>query len=144
MIYFTNTANSGAGSLRQAILDAQPGDVVAPDPTVFGAGESVTISLSSRLDVRKALTLSGGSTRLTLLSTNLERCLYSFNDAAYFHAENLTIVGSVVAFAPENVFRNCYIGANNASAIGVLGRSAVSFYDCVVTGFRKQGCYNMR
>jgi hypothetical protein len=44
-----NTADSGSGSLRQVLLDAQMGDIIAFDPTVFPPGEPATILLASGL-----------------------------------------------------------------------------------------------
>ncbi|MGD2178663.1 MAG: right-handed parallel beta-helix repeat-containing protein, partial [Anaerolineae bacterium] len=45
----TNTADSGPGTLRQALLDGQYGDTIAFDPAVFPPTAPVTISLTSAL-----------------------------------------------------------------------------------------------
>ncbi len=59
-----NLNNNGAGSLRQAILDAAAGDIV-----VFSTGG--TITLSSRIDITKDLTIQGpGVCELTVSGNN--------------------------------------------------------------------------
>ena len=54
-IYVTSTANSGSGSLRQAIADAADGDVILFDPAIFPAGQTTAIYLSSYLSVNKSI-----------------------------------------------------------------------------------------
>jgi len=48
-IVVTSPADSGAGTLRQALLDAQPGDTITFDPAVFLPGSPVTLTLTSGL-----------------------------------------------------------------------------------------------
>lgn len=62
IIYITSNASSGTGTLRQAILDASPGDVIKPAPELEGA----TITLASILNVSTAVTIEGGAKRLTI------------------------------------------------------------------------------
>ncbi len=45
----TSTADSGPGTLRQALLDAGNGDAITFDPAVFPPGSPVTITLASAL-----------------------------------------------------------------------------------------------
>ena len=146
-IYFTNNANSGAGSLRQAVADAADGDVISPDPTVFAAGESVAIVLTGGLSVNKSLTISGGATKLTIstVSPDSSYALYFPVGAGTICLENLTVVGRVNAFAEVNIARRCFFGGNAANAHGVQGttNSAIRLYDCVVTGFRRYGVYTV-
>lgn len=62
----TSTADSGSGSLRQAIADAQSGDTIIFDNTgenpPFPDGVETSIALSSTLSFNKALTIDGGAT----------------------------------------------------------------------------------
>src|SRR5687767_4951806 len=51
----TNVNDSGAGSLRQAILDAAPGDTINFDPSLAGQ----TIALNSQINLQKDLTIDG-------------------------------------------------------------------------------------
>ena len=46
-ITVTSTADSGPGSLRQALESAQPGDTITFDPTVFPPNAPATIFVSS-------------------------------------------------------------------------------------------------
>jgi len=48
-IIVTSSADSGPGALRQALLDAQSGDTINFDPTVFPPSAPVTIFLTSGL-----------------------------------------------------------------------------------------------
>ena len=48
-ILVTSAADSGPGTLRQALLDAQDGDTITFDPTVFPPTAPVTISITSAL-----------------------------------------------------------------------------------------------
>jgi parallel beta-helix repeat protein len=48
-ILVTNTADSGSGTLRRALLDAQSGDTITFDPVVFLPEAPVTIHLTSGL-----------------------------------------------------------------------------------------------
>lgn len=49
-----SNADAGAGSLRQALIDATPGDTIDFSPTAVP-----TITLASELVIDKALTISG-------------------------------------------------------------------------------------
>ena len=51
----TNANDSGAGSLRQAILEAAPGDTINFDPSLAGQ----TIALNSQINLEKDLTIDG-------------------------------------------------------------------------------------
>ncbi len=53
----TTTQDGGVGSLRQAILDAQPGDAIVFNPGVFSA--SLTLQLAGQIEVSKSLTIDG-------------------------------------------------------------------------------------
>ena len=53
VVYFTSNASTGAGSLAEAIQNAQPGDVVRPDETVFERGSTIEITLAATLTVDK-------------------------------------------------------------------------------------------
>lgn len=59
-----NTNAVGDGSLYQTVLDAQEGDVVAPDPTSFSAGERVVIDFADILKIERPITIDAGKTRL--------------------------------------------------------------------------------
>jgi hypothetical protein len=49
-IVVTNAEDSGPGTLRQALLEAQKSDIITFDPTVFPPSAPVTISITSPLE----------------------------------------------------------------------------------------------
>src|SRR5215469_12437429 len=71
-IVVTNTNDSGSGSLRQALADANDGD------TIDATGVSGTILLTSgQLDVHKSITLNGpGANNLTVDGNAQSRVFY--------------------------------------------------------------------
>ncbi len=87
----TNTNNSGAGSLRQALLDANNSDVI--DAT----GISGTITLVSELVVNDDVTINGpGAASLTVSGNDTVR-VFSINTGKTVVINNLTVAhGKVV------------------------------------------------
>jgi hypothetical protein len=82
----TNLNDSGAGSLRQAISDADPGGAIT-----FQAGLSGAITLGSELTIDKDLTIQGpGANLLTVSGANAVRV---FN----IPAGNVTLTGLTIA-----------------------------------------------
>jgi len=71
-IIVTSTADSGPGTLRQALLDAQSGDAITFDPVIFPPSAPVTISVTSELPhIRQGnLTIDGSDSRVVLDGTN--------------------------------------------------------------------------
>jgi predicted outer membrane repeat protein len=55
-----NTNDSGAGSLRQAVLDAASGDTIVFDETAFPVNDTTIIYLETVMTVDKTLTLDAG------------------------------------------------------------------------------------
>ena len=144
-IYFTNTAHTGDGTLRQALLDAQNGDVVEPDPSVFGAGETVSIAVASPLEVAVGATLRAGATRLTLLrTTETAATLFSATaNATGFVAEDVAFVGRVYVYSANATFRRCRFNGNaaNAHLLHVQAGGGLTLYDCAVYGGLGRGVY---
>src|SRR6267142_1593575 len=70
-ITVSNTKDSGAGSLRQALLTAAPGDTID-----FAANVKGTIKLNSTLTITKNVTISGpGATTLRISGNDTVRIL---------------------------------------------------------------------
>ena len=69
IIYFTNNADKGDGSLCAAIMSAKDGDVIRPDESVFERGSTIEILLASTLTIDKTLTLDGGRIASDLTAT---------------------------------------------------------------------------
>ncbi|MEO5718673.1 MAG: choice-of-anchor Q domain-containing protein [Chthoniobacterales bacterium] len=104
LITVTNTADSGAGSLRQAIVDAQANDTIDFAPDVRG-----TIALmSGELLISKALTIQGPGADLLAIDagdappTNLSRLLRIDAHGSAVSISGLTLTrGLVLMFFPE-------------------------------------------
>ena len=79
----TSNADSGAGSLRQAILDAAVGD------TITFAGD-YTILLASQLTISKNLTIDGGTHSVTVSGNNAVR-VFTVNSGVTFNLNNITV-----------------------------------------------------
>ena len=72
-IIVTSTADSGIGTLRQALLNAQSGDTITFDPTVFPPTAPVTISVTSELPfvTQGDLTIDASNAGVTLDGSNV-------------------------------------------------------------------------
>ena len=72
-ITVTNNNDSGAGSLRKAIADAEPGDTIEFDPSL--ANQTIALT-SGQLEIDKDLTLDGGNaSNLTISGNNTSRVI---------------------------------------------------------------------
>ncbi|HUE90026.1 MAG TPA: thrombospondin type 3 repeat-containing protein [Vicinamibacterales bacterium] len=111
-----NTNDSGPGSLREAILNALPGDTIDFDFDVTG-----TITLSSTLTIDKDLTISGpGAASLSVSGNN---SVVVFVTAYYTH---VTISGLTVS-GGFNANRGGWGG-------GIVNRGSMTVSNCVITG----------
>ncbi len=116
-ITVTNTNDSGAGSLRQAIIDASPGDAINFAPSV------TTIGLTSgELVIGKNLTITGpGANRLTVQR--------SANAPGFriFHISSSTVSVSISGITISNGY------ANFDSGGGILSAGVLRLTDCTVS-----------
>lgn len=139
-IFFTNTNQIGDGSLYQTVLDAQEGDVVAPDPTVFGVGERVVIDFADILKIERPITIDAGKTRLILRRTTasavpkdiLIDCVYS--TIVSFNARGIALNGRVLVggSGQKHRFDKCIFGgfATVRNSFHTTGNCDVEFNDC--------------
>jgi len=69
----TSTADSGPGTLRQALRDAQPGDTITFDASIFPPAAPVTITLTTSLPtlIRGNLTLNASNAGVVLDGSQL-------------------------------------------------------------------------
>ncbi|MBX7105659.1 MAG: right-handed parallel beta-helix repeat-containing protein [Gemmataceae bacterium] len=115
----TNTNNSGAGSLRQAVLDANAAvglDTIAFDATVFAAAKTITLTTGELL-VTEFLTVEGPTGALTVSGNNAGRI---------FHFENASAVAS-------GTLRNMTLTAGKAGA-GTDGGAILSTEPLTIVG----------
>lgn len=139
-IFFTNTNQIGDGSLYQTVLDAQEGDVVTPDPTVFGVGERVVIDFADILKIERPITIDAGKTRLILRRTTasavpkdvLIDCVYS--TIVSFNARGIAFNGRVLVggSGQKHRFDKCIFGgfATVRNSFHTTGNCNVEFNDC--------------
>ncbi|PHI21733.1 hypothetical protein CEQ90_00140 [Lewinellaceae bacterium SD302] len=77
-ITVNNTADAGAGTLRQAVMDAMPGDTI-----LFDASTNLSIiSLASQIDVSDDLTIIGNGELMTVLNGGGATRLFNVTDGA--------------------------------------------------------------
>ena len=150
-IYFTSSADSGSGTLREAIASAAEDDTIAPDPTVFTTGP-VVISLSSYLPILpQNATLDGGSIGIVLDGQNNSMSGYSsVRGTGTMTVINLTVKRYKVttnapvfvnAASSTCVFKRCKFVDNTGvwyGAVYIL-RGHMSFSDCLITGNKATG-----
>ncbi len=96
----SNLNDSGAGSLRQAILDANA--AAGPDTVTFQAGLTGTITLTSgQLDVTDSVDIQGpGAAVISVSGNNASRVFYLYNNAALI---DVTISGLTITQGAANI-----------------------------------------
>ena len=150
-IYFTSNADSGDGTLRDAITNASVGDTIVPDPVAFENIEEVVISLSSSLTLRP-VTIAGsinrrivfdgqGSIRFANITSGLniafEYCDFKngiqTGSTSPFYVASLS-TEETISFANCRFFDNVgyYCGFFHAATANFKG--TVSFRNCVAYG----------
>ena len=130
----TNTNDSGAGSLRAAIGDALPGDIVTFSPALTSGGPSTITLTSGQLEIMKSITIQGpGRDLLAVSGNNMSRVLYvSGQDVAVSGitlrngtvASGQTGAGANVAANSQLTMSGCRVAACSGSygaGLDVLG-----------------------
>lgn len=123
----TSASDSGPGSLRQAIADAAPGDVIE-----FKLTYPATISLTSgELLLNKNLTIAGPGARDLAISGNSSSRVFNNTSTANVSLERMTIIngkalsGGGLATAPQSMFRliNLALTGNAATFGGAIANA---------------------
>jgi len=113
-----NTNDSGAGSLRQAVLDANAN----PGPDTINFASSLnggTIVLTSgQLSITDALQINGPGANLLAVSGNA-------NSRVFSNSSNATIVGLAI--------ENGQVDASVGAGAGILNSGNMTLQDCVIT-----------
>ena len=147
-IYFTTNADSGSGSLRQALANAAPGDSVTPDPGVAWGGDVIAVTLASPLVITKDITCDGGLFWIELDGQAAVRCLNASSGAAAVFRRVRFIDGKTAAggglfysshASAVTVFEQCVFAGGQAANYGgcaYVYKGRAAFRDCVVTGGR--------
>lgn len=135
VVYFTSNASTGAGSLVETIANAQPGDVILPDESVFERGSIIEIALVSTLTIDKTLTLDGGPYRVRLNGGGAVVCanVESGVSVTFTGYEFVSSSGAGVVANGPTTFERCVVAGSNGAGIAASGAS-VTLSDSVVCG----------
>jgi uncharacterized protein (TIGR03437 family) len=140
----TNTNNNGAGSLRQAILDAPANGEILFDPGVFNIARTITMS-SGEILINKSLTITGpGADLLTLTGNNTQRIFRvaanvpnaTINDITIANGRATDVGGGIVSDGNLTLNR-CKVVNNFAANSGggvYVGGATAAFTDCTFSG----------
>ena len=117
----TSENDSGAGSLRQVVIDALPGDVIS-----FNLGNGPhTVTLASEIPIDKDLTINGSAANPTSISGGGVTRVFNVAFGKMVSLGNLTIAngnvsgdGGAVLNNGDLSLRNCTFANNNASGNG--------------------------
>ncbi|HAX78902.1 MAG TPA: hypothetical protein DCY88_24505, partial [Cyanobacteria bacterium UBA11372] len=99
LIEVTNTNDSGAGSLRQAILSAAAGSTIRFSPTL--ANQTINLT-SGQFNLDKNLIIDGaGVSNITISGNNASR-IFNVQNGVNFTLRNLTLANGRLAADPNN------------------------------------------
>lgn len=143
-IYFTNTNASGDGTLYNAVNTARAGDVVSPDPSIFGVGERIEIDFVDILRIEEPITIDAAGTNLILTKTQISGNIpsYILIDTSYsrimgLDARGITFKGRVLIGDNSSIFRfyNCRFGGfpKFYNSVHTVGYCTIEMYDCTLT-----------
>lgn len=119
-ITVTNSNDSGAGSFRQAVLDAVAGGTIVFDAATNGN----TIVLTSQVMINKNLTISGNGEGQTMISGDDATRILSVTDTDNLTINNLTLTNGYAA--------------DNGGAV-LCTNSMVTFNDVTITASEAAG-----
>src|SRR6266511_436651 len=126
VLVVTSALDGGPGSLRQALLDAGPGDVITFDPAVFPPDAPTAVSLSSELPhVIGNLTIDGSDAGVILDGAKLPRgkfisgLVIDSDGSRIFGLQVINFPGPGIAIAAG---RNNAIGGERTTGAGPIGQ----------------------
>src|ERR1041384_3875901 len=117
----TTNADSGAGSLRQAIADACPGTSI----TFSGVTSPITLT-GGEIVIDKDLTITGPNVSLTISGNNSSR-IFNVQNGNSVSISNLTFTNGSASFGGaifnqgDLIIRNCTFTGNKAAGSGAEG-----------------------
>ena len=143
----TNTNDSGAGSLRQAIIDVGAGDEIT-----FDAGVTGTITLTSgELAINKDMTITGPGADVLSIDGNASSRIFEIGTS--YTNPTVTITGLTITNGSETygggiynysdnlTLENCAISGNSASSWGggmfnqgYRGHCSPTLTNCTISG----------
>lgn len=128
-IVVNSTANSGPGTLRQALLDVQSGDTITFDPEVFPPSTPATIYVSSELPniTQGNLTVDASNAGVILDGSNIQEGGWA--SGLDISSDGNTIQGlQIVSFSPGagvslvGQARKNTIGGDRSIGVGPIGQ----------------------
>jgi len=138
----TSTGDTGPGTLRQAILDAAPGDTIR-----FAAGGQGVIYLDSALTIDKALAIAGGGSDNVVISGSFVTDLIHVTNDASLTLSGVTLTEGFATTAEwAAVLTNPGDGTvtldhvaveNNVAAVDLLGYAPGSSASTRLDAFRR-------
>ena len=157
-VVVTSLDDSGPGTLRQALLDAQPADVITFDSSTFPPTSPVTISLQSELPEITAndLTIDASNAGIVLDGSEVSGGLYAGSGLVINGANGVTIRGlQILNFPGDGVFllgstTNATIGGDRLTGTAPLGQgnlisrnggNGIELFGSGTTGNRMMGNY---
>jgi CSLREA domain-containing protein len=140
----TNANDAGAGSLRQALLDANinPGADTINFAPLFNTAQTITLT-SGELVINSNLTLNGTGANLLTVSGNNASRVFTINGGLTVSMSGLTVTGGSVtgdgggirSFGILNL-SNCAITNNTATGFsgGIDTNDSLSVTNCTISG----------
>ncbi len=121
----TTTADSGAGSLREAIANACPGATITFASPLFDTAQTITLT-SGVLTIDKDLTINGpGAKLLTINGNNADR-VFLINANVIAAITGVTITGGSSTPVPT------LFNTTNGGGIFVLGSGQLTLNNCTI------------
>ena len=135
-ITVSNTNDSGPGSLRQALVDANDGD------TINFAVIGTTMLTSDGLPINKNITISGPGADQLSIDGNQALLVFGVFPGRAATISGLTIRNAQFGVLNEGtvVVTNCVLSGNSYDGLSNYGVAAVS--SCVLTGNSYNGIYS--
>jgi hypothetical protein len=137
IIVVTNTNDSGPGSLRQALIDANDGDTIEFDPSLKG---QTIILTGGELNVDKDVTISGPGADHLAVDGNAQSRVFYVNPGTTATISGLTITngngGGIFNYDATLTVSNCTISGNSGGGIsngGVRGTATLTLTNCTVS-----------
>ena len=144
VIVVTNTNDSGPGSLRQALLDANDGDTINFDSSL--KGQTITLT-SGQLNVDKDVTISGPGANHLAVDGNAKDRVFYINPATTVTISGLTITngyngegGAILNLTGALTLSDCTVSGNagyiggGIDSIGRGGSATLTVTNCTVSG----------
>ena len=140
IIVVTNTNDSGPGSLRQALADANNGD------TIDATGVSGTILLTSgELQITHSVTINGPGADNLAVDGNGQSLVFNVNPGKNVAIDGLTVTndggGGIYDNQAALTVSNCTVSGNSAGGTS-NSNGTLTLSDCTVSGNSGDGIVN--